>query len=211
MKGFGVGPNDPARRTSSRSQTGEFISLTTGRRLVFTGMAQRDIALSLDVDYRTIDLETAITSFTIDYGEGERRYTPHVLATSITGERVFARAFGTADGGAPPTGLLRKLALESECQAHGATLHEFPYTQIANSALVANAIRIWVAASVPDAEGMQAVRAVLRRFHSPCELGDLQLSGLDDKLTEVLLGMVGKREVAIPLDQPIGTSTMVHW
>ena len=57
-RGAAVNVRDPSRRTSSGSCTGEIISLKAGGWMAYESRGELDLLLMLDIDYRTVELNT---------------------------------------------------------------------------------------------------------------------------------------------------------
>lgn len=91
---------DPSRRTSSRSCRGEFMSLTTSRRLVFESAGERDLLMIPDGDYRTVELTTQPERFRVHNGRRWTTHVPDVFAASLHGERCFLQVKPGAPSGA---------------------------------------------------------------------------------------------------------------
>lgn len=202
---------DPSRRTSSQSCTGEFMSLTTGRRLVFESLGERDLLLMLDVDYRTVSVSSQPERFRVHNGARWTSYVPDVFAASLHGERCYFQVKRGDRFVADPTLNGRIEAIDAESHARGAQHRLCPREALRVGPRLTNSKWIHAAATAIDPGEARQVAALLGRFRSPCAIGDLRASGLDARLRNCLLGMVGHREVAIRLSSPIEDVTEVFW
>lgn len=202
---------DPSRRTSSQSCTGEFMSLTTSRRLVFESAGERDLLMILDVDYRTVELTTQPERFRVHNGRRWTTYVPDVFAASLHGERCFFQIKPGARFAADPTLKGRIDAIEEESALRGAVHRLCPREGLRVGHRLRNARWIHAAATAIDPIEARLVHSILRGFNSPCRLGELRQGGLDTRLRNCLLGLVGHREAAIALAAPIDDELEVFW
>lgn len=202
---------DPSRRTSSQSCTGEFMSLTTSRRLVFESAGERDLLIMLDVDYRTVELVSQPERFRVHNGSRWTTYVPDVFAASVNGERCFFQVKPGARFGADPTLKGRLDSIEAESAARGATHRLCPREALRVGRRLSNARWIHAAATAIDYLEARRVHMILRGFKPPCRLGDLRHAGLDVRLRNCLLGLVGHREAAIRLGAAIDDDLEVYW
>ncbi len=202
---------DPSRRTSSQSCTGEFMSLTTSRRLVFESAGERDLLVMLDVDYRTVELVSQPERFRVHNGSRWTSYVPDVFAASLHGERCYFQVKPGARFGADPTLKGRIESIESESAARDAIHRLCPREALRVGRRLSNARWIHAAATAIDPLEARKVHQILRSFTSPCRLGELRAAGLDVRLRNSLLGLVGHREVAIALGAEIDDDLEVYW
>jgi hypothetical protein len=202
---------DPSRRTSSQSCTGEFISLTTSKRLVFESAGERDLLVMLDVDYRTVELTSQPERFRVHNGSRWTSYVPDVFAASLDGERCYFQVKPGARFGADPTLKGRIESINAESAARGAIHRLCPREALRVGRRLANARWIHASATAIDPFEARRVYLILRSFSSPCRLGDLRAAGLDARLRNCLLGLVGHRQVAIPLGAEIDDDLEVYW
>lgn len=202
---------DPSRRTSSQSCTGEFMSLTTSKRLVFESAGERDLLVMLDVDYRTVELVSQPERFRVHNGSRWTTYVPDVFAASVHGERCYFQVKPGARFGADPTLKGRLESIEAESAARDAVHRLCPREALRVGTRLSNARWIHAAATAIDPLEARRVYAILRSFASPCRIGDLRAAGLDVRLRNCLLGLVGHREVAIALGAVIDDELEVYW
>lgn len=202
---------DPSRRTSSQSCTGEFVSLTTSKRLVFESAGERDLLIMLDVDYRTVELTSQPERFRVHNGSRWTFYTPDVFAASLFDERCFFQVKPGARFGADPTLKGRIVSIDAESAARDAIHRLCPREALRVGRRLSNARWIHAAATAIDPFEARRVHVILRSFTPPCRLGDLRAAGLDVRLRNCLLGLVGHREVAIPLGAAIDDDLEVYW
>lgn len=202
---------DPSRRTSSQSCTGEFMSLTTSKRLVFESAGERDLLIMLDVDYRTIELTSQPERFTVRNQSRWTSYVPDVFAASLHGERFYFQVKPGARFGSDPTLRGRIEAIEAESAARGAIHRLCPREALRVGRRLSNARWIHAAATAIVPLEARRVHLILGRFSSPCRLGDLRAAGLDARLRNCLLGLVGHRDVAFSLGCAIDDDLEVYW
>jgi hypothetical protein len=202
---------DPSRRTSSHSCTGEFMSLTTSKRLVFESAGERDLLIMLDVDYRTVELTSQPERFRVHNGSRWTSYVPDVFAASLRGERCYFQVKPGARFGADPTLNGRIESINAESDARGAIHRLCPREELRAGPRLSNSKWIHSAATAIDFHEARRVHVILRGFSSPCHLGELRRAGLDAGLRNTLLGLVGHRELAIRLDHVIDENLEIHW
>lgn len=206
-----VAKNDPSRRSRSYTSTGQFISLTTGQKLVFQGIGQRDLLILLDVDFRTIDLCT-FAGVTIDWpSPGKRALKPDIFAEAITGERCYWKVLSHRKVSSDPKFAAHKEEARRACGFFGASFRIFCRECMSSKTRLANSRWVHAAASAIQTAETARLHDILSGMNSPKSIGELRHEGLTDRLFDCLLGLVGNREVQIPLDKPINDLTMVRW
>ena len=205
-------PNsDPARRSRSYTSTGQFISLTTGQKLAFQGIGQRDLLILLDVDFRTIDLRT-FAADTVDWpSPSNKSLRPDIFVEAITGERCYWKVLSQRKVDSDPKFEVHKEGARRSCELFGASFRVFCRESMAPKTRLANSRWVHSAASAIQTAETARLHGILSRLESPQSIAELKHRGLTDRLFDCLLGLVGNREVQIPLDKPINDSTMVRW
>lgn len=201
--------NDRARRTSSGSCTGEFMSLTTGRRLGFQRIGQRDLLIMLDVDYRTVDLSSGPIAVQIHDGDQLHECNGDVSATSIDGVlHVFKLV---ADETLTPSKLITGRISHANHPILQSVFKTCSRQTFKNSVLLKNSKWVHAAASALDLDVAAAARKLLLRHSPPCKLAQLTDPGRSVHLRNAILGLVAYREVAIDLSSPISGQSEVVW
>lgn len=202
---------DPSRRGSSQSCTGEFMSLTTSRRLVFESAGERDLLIMLDVDYRTVDLSCQPERFRVRNGVAWTTYVPDVWAESIAGERCYFQVKPGARFASDPTLRGRIESIEAASRDRGAQHRLCSREALRPGHRLRNSRWIHAAATAIDLDEVRAVHAMLASLRPPCTLGVLREAGLTVRLRNCLLGLVGHREVAVRLSAAVDDDMEVFW
>lgn len=202
---------DPSRRTSSISCTGEFISLTTGRRLVFESAGERDLLIMLDVDYRTVNLVSQPERWKVHNGRKWTSYVPDIFAASIHNERTYFQVKTRERIETDPTLKGRLDAIIMEAARRNADHRFCPREALRVGSRLSNARRIHACATAIVFPHVRLVHALLGQFRSPCRLGDLRSVGLNPDLENCLLGLVGHRALAIRLAATLDDELEIHW
>lgn len=188
------------------------ISLTTGGWMVYESRGELDLLLMLDVDYRTVELTTQPEEFRFRVAGRWRRYTPDIFSRDVHGGAAFWDVKRGRRLDADPELGGRLDGIKAEAAARGADFHLSPREAFRPGHRLANAYRIYASACVRDGIAERRVAAILARHHSPATLADLRADGLDPTLHSCLLGMVGRRQLAIDLDQSVDADSLeVHW
>lgn len=206
-----VPKSDPSRRSRSYTSTGQFISLTTGQKLVFQGIGQRDLLILLDVDFRTIDLRT-FAADPVDWpSPSNKALEPDIFVEAITGERCYWKVLSQQKLSSDPKFEAHKEEARRACEVFGASFRIFCKECMSPKTRLANSRWVHAAASVIQTAEAARLNDILSGLNPPQSIGALKLAGLTDRLFDCLLGLVGNREVQIPLDKPIDDFTMVRW
>jgi|GEM_PF-3430708 len=188
------------------------ISLTTGGWMVYESRGELDLLLMLDVDYRTVELTTQPEEFRFKVAGRWRRYTPDVFSRDVFGGAAFWDVKRGRRLDADPGLGGRRDAIEAQCAERVAEFHLSPREAFRPGHRLANAYRIYASACVRDVTAERRVSVILARHRPSVTLAALRADGLDPTLHSCLLGMVGRRQVAIALDRSVDDDTLeVHW
>jgi len=202
---------DPSRRTSSQSCTGEFRSLTTGERLVFESAGERDLLIMLDVDYRTVEIAPQPERFQLKLANRSTTYVPDVFAASLSGERCYFQVKPGHRLDRDPTLKGRLEAIEEYCRQRGAIHRCCPSDGLKPGHRLQNSRWVHAAATCISLDEVRLVHRLLARMRPPATIGELQAEGLTAVLRDCLMGLVGEREVFMPLGSKIDATTEVIW
>jgi hypothetical protein len=102
-------------------------------------------------------------------------------------------------------------SIDAESAARGAIHRLCPREALRVGRRLSNARWIHAAATAIDPFEARNIFAILRSFASPSRLGDLRAAGLDARLRNCLLGLVGHRQVAISLGAEINDDLEIYW
>jgi hypothetical protein len=191
---------DPSRRTSSQSCTGEFISLTTSRRLVFESAGERDLLFMLDVFHATVDLRCQPERWRVRNQSRMTSYVPDVFAELLSGERAYWQVKRGEELERDPTLKGRLASIEEEAARRGATHHLCPREGLREGLRLKNSCRVHAAASAIVFQHARDVHKMLGRAH-----------GLNTDQENALLALAGYRELLIDLTKEFDDDLEIMW